>query len=117
MANKHGLTDEERDEIAGMSTEDIRILVEGNIRKKYKIEENKKTYAKSCTDFIRHLEARTKHAIKVLGDHAIAAGDAVPGEEAEPGAEKSNVTQLPAPKGKKAPGKKPAAKPKLAATA
>lgn len=111
MGNKHGLTDEERDEIASMELDDLRILIEGNIRKTYRIQEDKRSYSKSCNDFIKHLEAKTKHAIKVTGERAIAEGHIPPGEEApekgEAEADAGNVRKLPDAKGKK-PAKKPA---------
>lgn len=60
------LTEEERERLDDMSTEDLRIEVEMAVRKRKKIKEDKSAYVKACNDILKLQEAKMEYAVEVL---------------------------------------------------
>ena len=60
------LTEEERDEMNTLTTDELRIMVEGAVRKRKKVRIDKAAYSKACNDIIKLQEARMEYAVDVL---------------------------------------------------
>jgi hypothetical protein len=60
------LTEEEREEMAAMTTDELRVVVESAVRKRKAVKDDKGAYTKACNDIIKLQEARMNHAVDVL---------------------------------------------------